>query len=110
MGVFFLVDADFLRAIVEDSPARAPWSSTLIALVPIVHLGGGALLAAGILSRLAALVQVPAVAGAVLFVYAPRGLFTPAQTLELTLLVLFLLCLLTVFGAKRLTLRSPGAP
>jgi putative oxidoreductase len=72
--------------------AHIPFSYALIHhYVVIAHLGGGALMAAGLLTRIAAAVQLPALAGAVVFVHLPNGLFTRAQTLEFTLLVLFLL-------------------
>jgi uncharacterized membrane protein YphA (DoxX/SURF4 family) len=71
--------------------------------VTIAHLAGGGLLAAGLLTRVASLIQVPALAGAILFVHLKEGLFTKAGTLELTILVLFLLVLFTIVGGGPLS-------
>ena len=68
--------------------------------VVAAHLAGGLLMAVGLVTRLAAAVQVPVLAGAILFVHAKQGLFTDAMTLELSLLVLFLLLVYTVVGAR----------
>jgi len=46
-------------------------------------------------------VQVPILAGAAFYVHGPLGLFTEAQGLEFTLLVLALLCLIAVFGGGK---------
>jgi uncharacterized membrane protein YphA (DoxX/SURF4 family) len=71
--------------------------------VAMAHLAGGLMLAVGLLTRLAALVQVPILVGAVLFVHGREGFFTAGQTLELALLVLFVLVLFVVNGAGRLS-------
>ncbi len=72
--------------------------------VILSHIGGGTLLALGLATRWGALVQIPTLLGAVIFVHAKEGLFTNAQTLEFALLVLFLLCVFAVCGAGRLSL------
>ena len=72
--------------------------------VVLAHIGGGLLLAVGLVTRLAAAVQIPVLVGAVLFVHAKEGLFTSAMTLELTLLVLFLLLVFSVAGSGRVSL------
>jgi putative oxidoreductase len=68
------------------------------------HLAGGALLALGLITRTAAIVQIPALIGAVFFVHLREGLFRTGQSLELSSLVLFLLCVFAVFGGGRLSL------
>jgi uncharacterized membrane protein YphA (DoxX/SURF4 family) len=62
------------------------------------------MMAFGILTRLGALIQIPNLVGAVLFVHMREGLFTEGQTLEFSLLVLFLLTLISVVGAGRLSI------
>ncbi|MBI2392896.1 MAG: DoxX family protein [Deltaproteobacteria bacterium] len=80
------------------------WAAGMAAhyLVP-VHLFGGLLLAIGLVTRAAALANVPILVGAALFVHGREGLFTRAGSLELDLLVLFLLGLFVVVGAGRLS-------
>jgi uncharacterized membrane protein YphA (DoxX/SURF4 family) len=71
--------------------------------VVIAHIAGGLLMAFGLVTRLAAAIQIPVLAGAVLLVHRREGLFTPQMTLELTILVLVLLVLFAVRGAGRLS-------
>jgi uncharacterized membrane protein YphA (DoxX/SURF4 family) len=95
------------QALVADlSTSGAPWalSAGVLHYVMVAHLVGGVLLAVGLLTRLAALVQVPVVAGAVFFVHWNDGLLSLGQSLEFSALVLFLLCVFTVSGAGRLSL------
>ena len=69
--------------------------------VVLAHVCGGLMMAAGLLTRLAAVVQVPILVGAVFFVHMGEGLFTRAQNLEFTLLTLFLLVLVGAHGSGR---------
>jgi putative oxidoreductase len=83
----------------------ASWAIVAMAAHYVVaaHLVGGLLLALGLTTRLAALVQVPVLMGAVFLVHWREGLATAGQSLELSMLVLFLLLLFSVFGAGRLS-------
>lgn len=72
--------------------------------VMAAHLLGGALLTVGLLSRLAALVQVPVLAGALIMVHWQDGLLSANQSLEFSALVLFLLILVVLFGGGRWSL------
>ncbi len=78
------------------------------------HLVGGALLAVGLYTRLAALVQLPVLVGAVFLVHWRDGLLSADQSLEFSALVLFLLLLVSTFGSGRWSLdakwRRPPAP
>jgi len=102
MGVFFLANRDFLPGLLEGQGVLASSASVLNNTVPLVHIIAGGLLAAGLLSRIAALVQIPILAGAC-SVFMDEGFFTPAQNLEFTSLVLFLLVILAVFPPGRLS-------
>jgi uncharacterized membrane protein YphA (DoxX/SURF4 family) len=96
-GVAFVRQGNLLFEQVRESGVG--FSEGLIAhYVVLAHIGGGLLLGIGLITRLAAAIQIPVLAGAVLFVHRQEGLFTPAMTLELTILVLVLLVLFTVAG------------
>jgi len=69
--------------------------------VMLAHFVGGGLLALGFLTRIAALVQIPILAGAVFIVHRSDGLFALGQSLEFSALVLFLLVIFLVSGAGR---------
>jgi uncharacterized membrane protein YphA (DoxX/SURF4 family) len=72
--------------------------------VTAAHLVGGALLAVGLYTRVAALVQLPVLIGAVFLVHWHDGLLSANQSLEFSALVLFLLVLVCAFGGGRWSL------
>ena len=86
--------------------AGQPWITGGIMLhyVMVAHFVGGLLLTIGFLTRIAALVQIPILFGAVFLVHRQDGLFALGQSLEFSALVLFLLCVFVVAGAGRLSL------
>ena len=59
------------------------------------------MLTIGLFTRIAALVQVPMLFGAVFFVHLKGGLLAANQSLEFAALVLLMLCVYTVFGAGK---------
>lgn len=72
--------------------------------VTAAHLAGGALLLIGLYTRLAALVQLPILVGAVFLVHWQDGLLSADQSFEFSALVLFLLVLVGIFGGGRWSL------
>ena len=83
-----------------------PWitSGIMLHYVMVAHFVGGLLLTIGFLTRIAALVQIPVLIGAVFFVHRQDGLFALGQSLEFSALVLFLLGVFLVAGAGKLSL------
>lgn len=83
-----------------DTMGTTGWLSAVLwsHYVILAHLCGGFFLAIGLLTRLSALLQIPILVGAVFFVHIQEGLFTMGQSLELALLVLFLLVIIFVRG------------
>lgn len=79
-------------------------SGILLHYVMIAHFVGGILLTVGLLTRIAALAQIPILLGAVFFVHRQDGLFALGQSLELSALVLFLLVMFALSGAGKLSL------
>jgi uncharacterized membrane protein YphA (DoxX/SURF4 family) len=73
-------------------------------VVALAHIAGGLMLAFGLLTRWGAMIQIPNLAGAVLFVHGKNGLFTEQQTLEFSVLVLALLVMFAFGGAGRLSI------
>jgi uncharacterized membrane protein YphA (DoxX/SURF4 family) len=78
-------------------------TGALLHYVMLAHFVGGGLLALGFFTRIAALVQIPILAGAVFIVHRADGLFAMGQSLEFSALVLFLLVVFLVSGAGRLS-------
>lgn len=67
------------------------------------HLVGGLLMSVGLLTRVGALIQLPILTGALLFVHSKEILFSTTQNIELTTLVLFLLGLFSIIGSGNMS-------
>jgi len=104
-GVYFMSHQDDLNQLLQRLDSASFAQAAAAHVVIPVHLVGGILLALGLLTRVAALAQIPILLGAVFYVYLPKmTLIEPRQNLEFSLLVLFLLVLLFLFGAGRYSL------
>lgn len=86
--------------------ADRPWLMTgaMLHYVMLAHFLGGLMLTFGFLTRIAALVQIPILVGAVFIVHRKDGLFAMGQSLEFSALVLFLLVIVTISGAGKFSL------
>ena len=96
-GVLFAYQSQGVEVLVDLSKFSLA-SAALAHYVTFAHLLGGLMLAVGLLTRLAALFQIPILAGAVFLVHLPQGLLAADQSLEFAALVLFLLVIVFVFG------------
>ena len=100
-GLYFTWNTEPLSELLLQSGRLHVLNTALAHYIPIAHMGGGLLLAMGFMTRTAAIFQLPILFGAVFLVHWQAGLFTTGQDLEVAALVLFLLLLITVFGAGR---------
>lgn len=102
-GIVFLNDSG---AVVELAGADgSELSSVALAhYVGLAHLGGGLLLAVGMITRVAALLQIPVLFGATFFVHFPESFFATNQSFAFSALVLALLCVYAVWGGGRWSL------
>jgi uncharacterized membrane protein YphA (DoxX/SURF4 family) len=103
-GWFFILDSSTVISLLADTGDPTFMSAAVVHYVALAHFGGGLLLAAGLLTRVAALVQIPVLIGAVFFVHLNEGLLAAGQSLEFSALVLFLLVIIFLHGAGRLSL------
>ena len=104
-GVFFMSHGDYLLKLLQDSGDWFIAPATIAHYVIPAHIFGGFLLAIGLLTRVAALAQVPVLVGAMFWVYLPKVMAVePRQNLEFSALVLFLMLMILVFGAGRWSL------
>jgi uncharacterized membrane protein YphA (DoxX/SURF4 family) len=104
-GVFFMFHQDYLLSLVQESGDLFIAPATVAHYVIPVHMLGGLLLALGLLTRVAAVAQLPILVGAMFWVYLPKMMAVePRQNLEFSALVLFLMVLIFVYGAGRLSL------
>ena len=96
-GVLFAYESQGVGVLVDLSEFSLA-SAALAHYVTFAHLLGGLMLTVGLLTRLAALFQIPILAGAVFLVHLQQGLLSADQSLEFSALVLFLLVVVFVFG------------
>ena len=99
-GVFIISNtrAEFVQVLLERM--HYPWIVTVVLLryIALARLIGGLMLTVGLLTRIAAWVQVPILVGA-LFIHRTEGLMSGGQSLEFSALVLFLLAIFAISGA-----------
>jgi uncharacterized membrane protein YphA (DoxX/SURF4 family) len=109
-GLFIITNtrAEFIRDLL--SRMEFPWLVTVGVLhyIALAHLVGGLMLTVGLLSRIAAWVQIPILAGAV-FIHRNEGLMSGGQSLEFSALVFFLLVVFAISGAGPLSVDN-GMP
>jgi len=103
-GVLFASDPELIPSLLRDGTSFAATPAMVAHYVVAAHLAGGALLTLGLFTRIAALVQIPALLGAVFIVHVNEGLFSRDQNQAFALLVLFLLGLFVVSGGGRWSL------
>ncbi|BDQ04315.1 DoxX family protein [Ignavibacterium sp.] len=103
-GLLFITDPNKLTQLAGSE--KYFWMYSYIA---IVHLVGGFLLAIGLFTRLAALIQIPILFGAVFLVHLSKGFLASGQSLELSVMVLFLLSVFFLFGSGELSVDSKKA-
>lgn len=102
-GAIFMTDQSRVIALVQQQDMDWLVPIMLIHYVTLSHVIGGLMLAAGLFTRIAALVQLPVLVGAAL-IAVRGGLLAPGQSLELSVLVLLLLLIFAAFGSGKLSL------
>jgi putative oxidoreductase len=102
-GFVYMAHHSALAATMERAGVAFAGPS-LAEAVAVAHIAGGLMMTFGLLTRIGAAIQIPNLLGALFFVHLREGLFTEAQTLEFTLLVLSLLCVITIVGAGRFSI------
>ena len=101
-GLYFMSHRNELDQLLGQLDNAAFAQAAAAHYVIPVHIVGGLLLAIGLLTRLAALLQIPILLGAVFYIYLPQmTLIEPRQNLEFSALVLFLLVLVVAYGSGR---------
>lgn len=99
-GVEFINNMERLTALMERSEFLGSISLGILAhYIVFAHLVGGALIAFGLLTRMAALIQIPILLGAILFINSDLGIFTPHAELWMSILILGMLIFFLVAGS-----------
>lgn len=101
-GIYFMEHREQLVKLLEESGTWVIVPVTMMHYMIPAHFAGGLLLAVGLVTRWAALAQVPVLLGAVFYIYLPRLVSIEGrQNFEFTALVLFLTILLSLHGGGR---------
>lgn len=98
-GIYFIRNSEIMHAMLEEALPVAPFIAAHV--VVFAFLAGGILLMLGLLTRVAAIIQVPILLGAVLFVHGPNIFMGGAQQPEYALLVLLLLIVFFFYGGGK---------
>jgi uncharacterized membrane protein YphA (DoxX/SURF4 family) len=99
-GILFFMDPSWIGHLLDVSGEM----QLAARLVAVGHIAGGALLALGLYTRLAAAVQVIPVFGALVLLHSHDGLASQNQSLEFSALVLIMLLFFAFFGAGQWSL------
>lgn len=101
-GVQFVGDTEALKEVIFKKVDFGFGSFLVLHFVGFAHLMGGLLMAIGLITRIAVLVQIPVLIGAV-FINLPEGFFGIGSELGFSLLILFLLLFYLGYGSGPLS-------
>lgn len=102
-GVSFVMDRESVAALIERTHFQLSiWGA--VHYVVFAHLVGGIFIMLGFATRLAALIQIPILIGAVFFVNITQGFSFLNSEFWLSLVVLLLLCYFVVVGSGPMSL------
>lgn len=96
-GIQFIQNKSILQKIVEENHTIQDyfWLQTII---PWVHLLGGVFILIGMFTRIAVIVQLPILIGAVFFVNSKKWIFASESELGLSIIILVLLIVFLFAG------------
>jgi putative oxidoreductase len=98
-GVEFLGNMNYLVSAMENRLSFNAFAVILLShYIVFAHIMGGFLLALGLLTRFACIIQIPVLLGAVFLINASGEVFRPFSELWLSILVLLLLILFLIVG------------
>lgn len=98
-GYFFIENINEIYGLIEQN---MEYSSFVIAhYVAIAHLVGGLMLLFGLYTRLASIVQLPVLIGAVFFINSQDTMLATGSQFEYSLVVLVLLLVFMIYGGGK---------
>lgn len=104
-GLGFMENTSYLKSMIGNQPDISFSPDLLMAVVyyvTFVHMVGGILIALGMITRLASIVQIPVIFGAVFFINILQSPFN--SDLLSSIIVLALLIVFAIIGSGRLSL------
>src|SRR5258705_1345156 len=102
-GISFVRNTVYLESLLAGSTVResGPW---LALVVTWLHLLCGTLIIIGLFTRLATLLMIPILLGAVVFINAPKGIFAAESEFGFSLAILLMLLFFFIEGDGPLSL------
>ena len=98
-GIQFLQNMSMLMNMMTNSLSFNAFVLILFShYIVFSHLLGGVLLAFGLLTRLACIIQIPILLGAIIFVNSSQGVLNPFSELLVSIVVLLLLICFLIIG------------
>lgn len=98
-GFEFLSNINLLQNAMNNKLSSNAFGLTLLShYVLFAHIFGGALLILGLLTRVACIIQIPVLLGAIFFINSSGNIFRPFSELWLSILVLLLLIYFLIVG------------
>lgn len=99
-GLEFVNNMEALTNVINNSGFLGSISAGILAhYIVFAHIVGGILISFGLLTRLACLIQLPILLGAIIFVNSSGGIFKPLAELWISVLVFLLLGFFFVEGS-----------
>lgn len=102
-SIVFVMDQPQLMEMLEGGGANFLPTITAPYII-LAHMAGGLMLIFGLLTRVAAVIQLPVLLGAILFINVRAQTDAADEGLELSILVFFLLCVFAAVGSGRLSI------
>jgi putative oxidoreductase len=101
-GILFVYNKSLIEELVRSNRfiQGNEWLQTII---PWMHLLGGVFIIIGLFTRLAVLVQIPILIGAIVFVNATKGVYVGQSELMLAIILLIILLFFLVEGGGPLS-------
>jgi uncharacterized membrane protein YphA (DoxX/SURF4 family) len=102
-GISFMSNSVDLQSLLTETLVTSP---SLSIIITWLHLLCGFLIIVGLFTRWAALLMIPILTGALLFVNAQRGIFAPGSEFGFSLAVLLMLIFFFIEGGGPMSLDS----
>ncbi|HLY69608.1 MAG TPA: DoxX family protein [Puia sp.] len=103
-GIFFMMNAVTLQELISSDAVISKGVNWLPILITWAHLLGGFLIIIGLFTRVAVILQIPILIGAVVFIIAKEKMFGPGSELLFAFIILVLLFLFLIEGGGPISL------
>ncbi|HLX91895.1 MAG TPA: DoxX family protein [Puia sp.] len=103
-GIFFMMNAVLLEQYLSESGISNSSLNWLPLVITWAHLLGGFLLTIGLFTRIASLMQIPILVGAVIFMVSRQGMFGRGSELPFAFIILIMLFFFLIEGGGPISL------